>query len=89
MSRIFFIVVSTVLLTGCGVRGGLEVPPPLFGDANRTPPPLPEVYERDDTRRGDADTMEATLPSGERINSDPTAAEDPFATGEPDGDGDS
>lgn len=89
MSRSFFIFASLFLLSGCGVRGGLEVPPPLFGEADRPPPPLPEVYERDGAQRGDAETLEATLPSGERVGSDASAAEDPFAAEEPDGDSDS
>ncbi len=85
-----FIVFSVLLLTGCGVRGGLDVPPPLFGEAKGPPPPVPEIYERNDTRRGDAATLEASLPSGERVDSAPETAEDPFAPEEtPDGDGDS
>lgn len=86
MIRSFFIVFSVLLLTGCGVRGGLEVPPPLFGEADGPPPPVPDVYENEQ-RRSD-ETFEAALPSGELVTPEQNPEADPFAEGES-ADGDS
>lgn len=50
MARIILILALLPVLAACGVRGGLQTPDPLWGDANRAPPPVPKPYEAD--RRG-------------------------------------
>ncbi len=47
-------------LSACGVKGDLRPADPIWGDKNRTPPPLPEPYPR--APEDEADTSIGRLP---------------------------
>lgn len=51
MARIILILALLPALAACGVRGGLQTPEPMWGEKDRTAPPLPEPYERDSRGR--------------------------------------
>lgn len=51
------LIIAAVLLSACGVKGGLEQPPPLFGDAKRD-------FEAEQKRKAEAEA--AAKPAADR-----------------------
>jgi len=55
MRALLTALILTPLLSACGVRGGLDVPPPLWGDKDRAAPAVPSPYEANDLGRDPVD----------------------------------
>jgi predicted small lipoprotein YifL len=75
MMRLIGLVAGLALLAGCGLKGDLETPPPLWGDPNR------QVVERDlpAGSDGDGDRIVFTRDDVDIFQEDEVEEEDPFA----------
>lgn len=47
LSLIAFLLIATLLLSGCGIRGDLERPAPLWGDTTLEPLPIVDGADAD------------------------------------------
>jgi hypothetical protein len=74
MMRLIGLAVGLALLAGCGLKGDLATPPPLWGDANR------EIVDRDlpSGSRGGGDSIVFTRDDVD-IFREGEEEEDPFA----------